>query len=189
MKTGLDAGALTAEQGVTSAEYSVEQAQQQLKAAKAAVYDAERRNYRVTRDQLEGNITDAEEALRDAEEALGDAQAAYNDAVAGQESAKKEAAALFEQKTADYKKAAEEWAHLEGTYLADIETEKVNVKDAKDALDNKYPTPPKEGEDGYADSIASDEFKAYQESEGKLRTARETYVSAKIELPKHPTGL
>ena len=128
---------------------------------------------------MEGNITDAEEALRDAEEALGDAQAAYNDAVAGQESAKKEAAALFEQKTADYKKAAEEWAHLEGTYLADIETEKVNVKDAKDALDNKYPTPPKEGEDGYADYIASDEFKAYQESEGKLRTARETYVQQK----------
>lgn len=177
-ENGLDSGALTAEQGVTSAEYSVEQAQQQLKAAKAAVYDA-KENYRVTRDQLEGNITDAEEALRDAEEALGDAQAAYNDAVAGQESAKKEAAALFEQKTADYKKAAEEWAHLEGTYLADIETEKVNVKDAKDALDNKYPTPPKEGEDGYADYIASDEFKAYQESEGKLRTARETYVQQK----------
>lgn len=177
-ENGLDSGALTAEQGVTSAEYSVEQAQQQLKAAKAAVYDA-KENYRVTRDQLEGNVTDAEEALRDAEEALGDAQAAYNDAVAGQESAKKEAAALFEQKTADYKKAAEEWAHLEGTYLADIETEKVNVKDAKDALDNKYPTPPKEGEDGYADYIASDEFKAYQESEGKLRTARETYVQQK----------
>lgn len=177
-ENGLDSGALSAEQGVTSAEYSVEQAQQQLKAAKAAVYDA-KENYRVTRDQLEGNITDAEEALRDAEEALGDAQAAYNDAVAGQESAKKEAAALFEQKTADYKKAAEEWAHLEGTYLADIETEKVNVKDAKDALDNKYPTPPKEGEDGYADYIASDEFKAYQESEGKLRTARETYVQQK----------
>lgn len=177
-ENGLDSGALSAEQGVTSAEYSVEQAQQQLKAAKAAVYDA-KENYRVTRDQLEGNVTDAEEALRDAEEALGDAQAAYNDAVAGQESAKKEAAALFEQKTADYKKAAEEWAHLEGTYLADIETEKVNVKDAKDALDNKYPTPPKEGEDGYADYIASDEFKAYQESEGKLRTARETYVQQK----------
>ena len=177
-ENGLDSGALSAEQGVTSAEYGVEQAQQQLKAAKAAVYDA-KENYRVTRDQLEGNITDAEEALRDAEEALGDAQAAYNDAVAGQESAKKEAAALFEQKTADYKKAAEEWAHLEGTYLADIETEKVNVKDAKDALDNKYPTPPKEGEDGYADYIASDEFKAYQESEGKLRTARETYVQQK----------
>ena len=177
-ENGLDSGALSAEQGVTSAEYSVEQAQQQLKAAKAAVYDA-KENYRVTRDQLEGNITDAEEALRDAEEAMGDAQAAYNDAVAGQESAKKEAAALFEQKTADYKKAAEEWAHLEGTYLADIETEKVNVKDAKDALDNKYPTPPKEGEDGYADYIASDEFKAYQESEGKLRTARETYVQQK----------
>lgn len=177
-ENGLDSGALTAEQGVTSAEYSMEQAQQQLKAAKAAVYDA-KENYRVTRDQLEGNVTDAEEALRDAEEALGDAQAAYNDAVAGQESAKKEAAALFEQKTADYKKAAEEWAHLEGTYLADIETEKVNVKDAKDALDNKYPTPPKEGEDGYADYIASDEFKAYQESEGKLRTARETYVQQK----------
>ena len=177
-ENGLDSGALSAEQGVTSAEYSVEQAQQQLKAAKAAVYDA-KENYRVTRDQLEGNITDAEEALRDAEEALGDAQVAYNDAVAGQESAKKEAAALFEQKTADYKKAAEEWAHLEGTYLADIETEKVNVKDAKDALDNKYPTPPKEGEDGYADYIASDEFKAYQESEGKLRTARETYVQQK----------
>lgn len=177
-ENGLDSGALTAEQGVTSAEYSVEQAQQQLKAAKAAVYDA-KENYRVTRDQLEGNVTDAEEALRDAEEALGDARAAYNDAVAGQESAKKEAAALFEQKTADYKKAAEEWAHLEGTYLADIETEKVNVKDAKDALDNKYPTPPKEGEDGYADYIASDEFKAYQESEGKLRTARETYVQQK----------
>lgn len=177
-ENGLDSGALSAEQGVTSAEYSVEQAQQQLKAAKAAVYDA-KENCRVTRDQLEGNITDAEEALRDAEEALGDAQAAYNDAVAGQESAKKEAAALFEQKTADYKKAAEEWAHLEGTYLADIETEKVNVKDAKDALDNKYPTPPKEGEDGYADYIASDEFKAYQESEGKLRTARETYVQQK----------
>lgn len=177
-ENGLDSGALTAEQGVTSAEYSVEQAQQQLKAAKAAVYDA-KENYRVTRDQLEGNVTDAEEALRDAEEALGDAQAAYNDAVAGQESAKKEAAALFEQKTADYKKAAEEWAHLEGTYLADIETEKVNVKDAKDALDNKYPTPPKEGEDGYADYIASDEFKAYQESEGKLRTAQETYVQQK----------
>lgn len=177
-ENGLDSGALSAEQGVTSAEYSVEQAQQQLKAAKAAVYDA-KENYRVTRDQLEGNITDAEEALRDAEEALGDAQAAYNDAVAGQESAKKEAAALFEQKTADYKKAAEEWAHLEGTYLADIETEKVNVKDAKDALDNKYPTPPKEGEDGYADYIASDEFKAYQESEGQLRTARETYVQQK----------
>ena len=169
-ENGLDSGALSAEQGVTSAEYGVEQAQQQLKAAKAAVYDA-KENYRVTRDQLEGNITDAEEALRDAEEALGDAQAAYNDAVAGQESAKKEAAA--------YKKAAEEWAHLEGTYLADIETEKVNVKDAKDALDNKYPTPPKEGEDGYADYIASDEFKAYQESEGKLRTARETYVQQK----------
>lgn len=177
-ENGLDSGALSAEQGVTSAEYSVEQAQQQLKAAKAAVYDA-KENYRITRDQLEGNVTDAEEALRDAEEALGDAQAAYNDAVAGQESAKKEAAALFEQKTADYKKAAEEWAHLEGTYLADIETEKVNVKDAKDALDNKYPTPPKEGEDGYADYIASDEFKAYQESEGKLRTARETYVQQK----------
>lgn len=177
-ENGLDSGALSAEQGVTSAEYGVGQAQQQLKAAKAAVYDA-KENYRVTRDQLEGNITDAEEALRDAEEALGDAQAAYNDAVAGQESAKKEAAALFEQKTADYKKAAEEWAHLEGTYLADIETEKVNVKDAKDALDNKYPTPPKEGEDGYADYIASDEFKAYQESEGKLRTARETYVQQK----------
>ena len=177
-ENGLDSGALSAEQGVTSAEYGMEQAQQQLKAAKAAVYDA-KENYRVTRDQLEGNITDAEEALRDAEEALGDAQAAYNDAVAGQESAKKEAAALFEQKTADYKKAAEEWAHLEGTYLADIETEKVNVKDAKDALDNKYPTPPKEGEDGYADYIASDEFKAYQESEGKLRTARETYVQQK----------
>lgn len=177
-ENGLDSGALTAEQGVTSAEYSVEQAQQQLKAAKAAVYDA-KENYRVTRDQLEGNVTDAEEALRDAEEALGDAQAAYNDAVAGQESAKKEAAALFEQKTADYKKAAEEWAHLEGTYLADIETEKVNVKDAKDALDNKYPTPPKEGEDGYADYIASNEFKAYQESEAKLRTARETYVQQK----------
>lgn len=177
-ENGLDSGALSAEQGVTSAEYSVEQAQQQLKAAKAAVYDA-KENYRVTRDQLEGNVTDAEEALRDAEEALGDAQVAYNDAVAGQESAKKEAAALFEQKTADYKKAAEEWAHLEGTYLADIETEKVNVKDAKDALDNKYPTPPKEGEDGYADYIASDEFKAYQESEGKLRTARETYVQQK----------
>lgn len=177
-ENGLDSGALTAEQGVTSAEYGMEQAQQQLKAAKAAVYDA-KENYRVTRDQLEGNVTDAEEALRDAEEALGDAQAAYNDAVAGQESAKKEAAALFEQKTADYKKAAEEWAHLEGTYLADIETEKVNVKDAKDALDNKYPTPPKEGEDGYADYIASDEFKAYQESEGKLRTARETYVQQK----------
>ena len=177
-ESGLDSGAPSAEQGVTSAEYGVEQAQQQLKAAKAAVYDA-KENYRVTRDQLEGNITDAEEALRDAEEALGDAQAAYNDAVAGQESAKKEAAALFEQKTADYKKAAEEWAHLEGTYLADIETEKVNVKDAKDALDNKYPTPPKEGEDGYADYIASDEFKAYQESEGKLRTARETYVQQK----------
>ena len=177
-ENGLDSGALSAEQGVTSAEYGVEQAQQQLKAAKAAVYDA-KENYRVTRDQLEGNVTDAEEALRDAEEALGDAQAAYNDAVAGQESAKKEAAALFEQKTADYKKAAEEWAHLEGTYLADIETEKVNVKDAKDALDNKYPTPPKEGEDGYADYIASDEFKAYQESEGKLRTARETYVQQK----------
>ena len=177
-ENGLDSGALSAEQGVTSAEYGVEQAQQQLKAAKAAVYDAKENN-RVTRDQLEGNITDAEEALRDAEEALGDAQAAYNDAVAGQESAKKEAAALFEQKTADYKKAAEEWAHLEGTYLADIETEKVNVKDAKDALDNKYPTPPKEGEDGYADYIASDEFKAYQESEGKLRTARETYVQQK----------
>lgn len=177
-ENGLDSGALSAEQGVTSAEYSVEQAQQQLKAAKAAVYDA-KENYRVTRDQLEGNVTDAEEALRDAEEALGDAQAAYNDAVAGQESAKKEAAALFEQKTADYKKAAEEWAHLEGTYLADIETEKVNVKDAKDALDNKYPTPPKEGEDGYADYIASDEFKAYQESEGKLRTARETYAQQK----------
>ena len=177
-ENGLDSGALSAEQGVTSAEYSVEQAQQQLKAAKAAVYDA-KENYRVTRDQLEGNVTDAEEALRDAEEALGDAQAAYNDAVAGQESAKKEAAALFEQKTADYKKAAEEWAHLEGTYLTDIETEKVNVKDAKDALDNKYPTPPKEGEDGYADYIASDEFKAYQESEGKLRTARETYVQQK----------
>ena len=177
-ENGLDSGALSAEQGVTSAEYSVEQAQQQLKAAKAAVYDA-KENYRVTRDQLEGNITDAEEALRDAEEALGDAQAAYNDAVAGQESAKKEAAHMFEQKTADYKKAAEEWAHLEGTYLADIETEKVNVKDAKDALDNKYPTPPKEGEDGYADYIASDEFKAYQESEGKLRTARETYVQQK----------
>lgn len=177
-ENGLDSGALSAEQGVTSAEYGMEQAQQQLKAAKAAVYDA-KENYRVTRDQLEGNVTDAEEALRDAEEALGDAQAAYNDAVAGQESAKKEAAALFEQKTADYKKAAEEWAHLEGTYLADIETEKVNVKDAKDALDNKYPTPPKEGEDGYADYIASDEFKAYQESEGKLRTARETYVQQK----------
>ena len=44
---------------------------------------------------------------------------------------------------------------------------------------NKYPTPPKEGEDGYADYIASDEFKAYQESEGKLRTARETYVQQK----------
>lgn len=177
-ENGLDSGALTAEQGVTSAEYSVEQAQQQLKAAKAAVYDA-KENYRVTRDQLEGNVTDAEEALRDAEEALGDAQAAYNDAVAGQESAKKEAAALFEQKTADYKKAAEEWVHLEGTYLADIEIGKANVTESKAALDSKYPTPPKEGEDGYAEYIASDEFKAYQDSEAKLRTARETYVQQK----------
>ena len=177
-ENGLDSSALTAEQGVTSAEYSVEQAQQQLKAAKAAVYDA-KENYRVTRDQLEGNVTDAEEALRDAEEALGDAQAAYNDAVAGQESAKKEAAALFEQKTADYKKAAEEWAHLEGTYLADIEMGKANVTESKAALDSKYPTPPKEGEDGYAEYIASDEFKAYQDSEAKLRTARETYVQQK----------
>lgn len=177
-ENGLDSGALSAEQGVTSAEYSVEQAQQQLKAAKAAVYDA-KENYRVTRDQLEGNVTDAEEALRDAEEALGDAQAAYNDAVAGQESAKKEAAALFEQKTADYKKAAEEWAHLEGTYLADIEMGKANVTESKAALDSKYPTPPKEGEDGYAEYIASDEFKAYQDSEAKLRTARETYVQQK----------
>lgn len=177
-ENGLDSSALTAEQGVTSAEYSVEQAQQQLKAAKAAVYDA-KENYRVTRDQLEGNVTDAEEALRDAEEALGDAQAAYNDAVAGQESAKKEAAALFEQKTADYKKAAEEWVHLEGTYLADIEMGKANVTESKAALDSKYPTPPKEGEDGYAEYIASDEFKAYQDSEAKLRTARETYVQQK----------
>lgn len=177
-ENGLDSSALTAEQGVTSAEYSVEQAQQQLKAAKAAVYDA-KENYRVTRDQLEGNVTDAEEALRDAEEALGDAQAAYNDAVAGQESAKKEAAALFEQKTADYKKAAEEWVHLEGTYLADIEIGKANVTESKAALDSKYPTPPKEGEDGYAEYIASDEFKAYQDSEAKLRTARETYVQQK----------
>lgn len=177
-ENGLDSGALTAAQGVTSAEYSVEQAQQQLKAAKAAVYDA-KENYRVTRDQLEGNVTDAEEALRDAEEALGDAQAAYNDAVAGQESAKKEAAALFEQKTADYKKAAEEWVHLEGTYLADIEIGKANVTESKAALDSKYPTPPKEGEDGYAEYIASDEFKAYQDSEAKLRTARETYVQQK----------
>lgn len=177
-ENGLDSSALTAEQGVTSAEYSVEQAQQQLKAAKAAVYDA-KENYRVTRDQLEGNVTDAEEALRDAEEALGDAQAAYNDAVAGQESAKKEAAALFEQKTADYKKAAEEWVHLEGTYLADIEIGKANVTESKAALDSKFPTPPKEGEDGYAEYIASDEFKAYQDSEAKLRTARETYVQQK----------
>lgn len=177
-ENGLDSGALSAEQGVTSAEYGVEQAQQQLKAAKAAVYDA-KENYRITRDQLEGNVTDAEEALRDAEEALDDAQAAYNDAVAGQESAKKEAAALFEQKTADYKKAAEEWAHLEGTYLADIETEKANVAESKAALNTKYPTPPKEGEEGYADYIVSDEFKAYQDSETKLRTARETYVQQK----------
>ena len=185
-ENGLDSNAISAQSGVdqaqsslTQAEYGVDSAKLQVEAAEAAVEDA-KENYRITRDQLDGNVDSARKALDSAEDALAEAQAAYNSAVAGQESAKQAAKAQFDAQTADYTKAKEEWSHLESTYLQDIETEKQNVEDAQQAVNEEYPDGvPEEGDDEYGAYIASQEYKDLTAAQEQLRTARETYVQQK----------
>ena len=183
-ENGLDSNAISAESGVnqaesslTQAEYGVDSAQLQVDAAEAAVRDA-RENYYITRDQLNGNVDSAREALDDAEDALAEAEAAYNEAVAGQEAAKQAAKAQLDAQTADYEQAAEEWSHLESTYLQDIESAKQAVSTAQDEMDKNV------SKDENGDYDTSDpEYSTYKdkldEADKLLRTARETYVQQK----------